>query len=711
MKSIFWILLFFVSAASAQSIRIKGRITDNNNQPVIGANVYLEGTYDGASTDTAGFFNFATSKNGKFKLSATSLGYTSFQSEIELPANNKFINIKLDEVSNELNEVVITAGTYQAGDRKRGVQLTSLDVLTTANANGDFIGAMNTLPGTQNVGEDGGLFVRGGDRSEAKTFIDGLLVANPYTSKAPDLPTRGRFSPTLFSGTLFSTGGYSAEYGQALSAALILNTNNLMLNNPQSINILPFGFGAVVGETIDSTAFSLSLNYFNLKPYYAVVPQTTKWHKCPQSGSAEFVSTSKLGEKTYLKIFSSASLSNFSMELPEQVDPFGGRFFEMNNDDYYINTVLTTRIKRVDLKSGVSFSYDKEDINFKKATLNTQTKNLQLKEMAQWTIFKNVVFRNGVECFIQKYDQIFQQPDSSIYYNPEISNVLTAVFSETESKLGKRISVRIGLRGEYSTINDESTLSPRFSAAYKTSENSQVSAAFGYFNQLPKDDLLKVNNQLSSQRSVHYIANYQYQKNGYLFRIEGYYKDYSNLSRYWELNDINSDHYSSDGYGFAKGIDIFWRDQKSVRGGDYWLSFTVLDAKKKYEDYPSLMHPTYFSRYNAAAVYKQFFSKLNTQASITYQYSSGRPYLDPYGKSHYTMDLNNLSVSLSYLTRVFDKFTVLYFMMSNVLGLDQIYGYRFTKAAGENQYQKTPIEAPAKSFITIGAFISLNNKF
>lgn len=711
MKSIVWILLLFSSAAYAQSTRIKGRIADDKNHPVIGANVYLEGTYDGASTDTAGNFNFLTQKKGPCKLIVTSIGYTNHQQELNLPGDNQFLVIKLSEISSELNEVVITAGTYEAGDRKRGVQLNSLDVLTTANSNGDFIGALNTLPGTQNVGEDGGLFVRGGDRFETKTFIDGLLVANPYSSKAPDLPSRGRFSPTLFSGTLFSTGGYSAEYGQALSAALILNTNNLTRNNPQSINILPFGFGAVIGGSVDSTAFSVSATYYNLRPYYKAIPQSINWYKYPQTGSVEFISTSKLGEKTYLKVFTSAGMGESAMELSEQVDPFGARYLEMESDNFYLNSLLTTRIKNVDLKSGVSVSYNKEDFDFRKALLVTTNKNLQLKQVAQWNIFGNVTFRNGVECFIQEYDQNFTHPDSGIYANPNITNVLTAVFSEAESKIGKRISLRLGVRGEYASVNDEATVSPRISAAYKTGEYSQVSAAFGVFNQLPKEDFLKINNRLNSQRSLHYIANYQYQREGYLFRVEGYYKDYTSLSRYRDLNDYSPEQFTSDGYGFAKGIDIFWRDQKSIRNADYWVSFTLLDAKKKYENYPSLMHPAYFSRYNAAAVFKYFINKLDLQTSVTYQYSSGRPYLDPYGEMHYTMDLNNMSVSLNYLTRVFDKMTVLYFMVNNVFGFDQIYGYRYTKTSGEDGYKKSPITAPAKRFLTIGAFISLNDKF
>ena len=46
-------------------------------------------------------------------------------------------------------------------------------MLTTANSNGDIFNAINTMPGTQSVGEEGGLFVRGGEKYETKTFVDG----------------------------------------------------------------------------------------------------------------------------------------------------------------------------------------------------------------------------------------------------------------------------------------------------------------------------------------------------------------------------------------------------------------------------------------------------------------------------------------------------------------------------------------------------------
>src|SRR5690606_23454916 len=135
-------------------------------------------------------------------------------------------NFKMRESVNTLDAVVISAGTFSAGDNSKITALKPLDIVTTAGSAGNIIAALQTLPGTQTVGEDGRLFVRGGEADETQTFVDGIRVAQPYGASTNELPTRGRFSPFLFSGISFSTGGYSAEYGEALSSVLLLNTQD-----------------------------------------------------------------------------------------------------------------------------------------------------------------------------------------------------------------------------------------------------------------------------------------------------------------------------------------------------------------------------------------------------------------------------------------------------------------------------------------------------
>ena len=88
------------------------------------------------------------------------------------------------------------------------------------------------------------MFVRGGAGYEAKQYIDGTLVNNPYYSSVPDIASRGRFSPFLFKGTVFSTGGYSALYGQALSSVVLLESIDLPEKSEMDATISPLVVGA-----------------------------------------------------------------------------------------------------------------------------------------------------------------------------------------------------------------------------------------------------------------------------------------------------------------------------------------------------------------------------------------------------------------------------------------------------------------------------------
>src|SRR6185436_16890190 len=201
------------------------------------------------------------------------VGFETMEKKIFCKAGSLEANLKLKEVVNELNVVVVSAGSFEASDGKRVTILRPLDIVTTAGAGGDTYGALQTLPGTQHVGNETGLFVRGGDASETKTFIDGIAMENPYYSDVPDVPQRGRFSPFLFKGTIFSTGGYSAQYGGAMSSAVILESQDLPARTTTNISLMSVGLGLGHEHLFANKKTSLGayVSYINLLPYYEIV--------------------------------------------------------------------------------------------------------------------------------------------------------------------------------------------------------------------------------------------------------------------------------------------------------------------------------------------------------------------------------------------------------------------------------------------------------
>src|SRR5262249_58590324 len=63
-------------------------------------------------------------------------------------------------------------------------------------------------------------YVRGGDTSEVLVLLDDVVVFHPYRSETPGGGLFGSVEPFLLEGVSFATGGFSAKYGNALSAVL-----------------------------------------------------------------------------------------------------------------------------------------------------------------------------------------------------------------------------------------------------------------------------------------------------------------------------------------------------------------------------------------------------------------------------------------------------------------------------------------------------------
>jgi len=228
MKKLFLFLTATIAltALHAQT-KISGTVKDNRNQPLSGVNITIKDSYDGTSSDSLGNFSFVTDEKGDKIIEVSLLSYKKVEKPVKLDGTAQRIDFVLKEQPNELTAVTVTAGAFEASDKKRTTILTSIDIVTTASAGADITGALKTLPGTQQIGESEGLFVRGGSATESKIFIDGTQVNNFFYSSTPGIASRGRFNPFLFKGTVFSTGGYSALYGQALSSALVLETIDL----------------------------------------------------------------------------------------------------------------------------------------------------------------------------------------------------------------------------------------------------------------------------------------------------------------------------------------------------------------------------------------------------------------------------------------------------------------------------------------------------
>ncbi len=708
MKSIFTLTILLFSFAVFSQATLSGKIVDEKGKPISGANIFIEGTYDGASSNETGDFNFTTTATGNQTLVVSFLIYETSKTMIDV-ADFKNKIIKLRESVTSLDAVIITAGTLEAGDKARVSVLKPLDIVTTAGSAGNIIAALQTLPGTQTVGEDGRLFVRGGEANETQTFIDGMRVSQPYGASTNNLPTRGRFSPFLFSGISFSTGGYSAEYGEALSSVLLLNTQDEPDQNKTEISLMTVGLG--LGNTQKWKKSSLSVNtaYINLAPYQSVIPQNVDWNSPFQSLSGETVYRYNFNNGL-LKFYAAFDSSKFDINQENINSPQKTRV-DLNNNNFYLNTAYKGVFgDNWQITSGLSYGYSKNKINIDADKVGNDENAAHLKLKLKKSFSDRLKLSFGADYFMTQFNEDFKENANATFTNGYGANI-AAIYTEADIFFSKKWAAKLGLRASNNDLLNETAISPRISFAYKMAKNSQFSLAYGDFSQAPSVDYIKYSkfHQFESEKASHYILNYQYNKNGKTFRAEAYYKDYSNLVKFDSPTIQYNSVFNNNGSGYAKGLDLFWRDGKSIKNLEYWVSYSYIDSQRDYKNYTAEVTPSFVANHNLSLVTKYFITDWKSQIGFTNSFSSGRPYNNPNevkfmnGK---TKSYNNLSFNWAY---ILTTQKILYFSVSNVLGSQNVFGYEYANNPdATGVFNRKEITPTADRFFFVGFFWTIS---
>jgi len=733
-QTLFFFLFIGITNLLPAQTTITGKVTDKKN-PLVAVSITLKDTYDGATSDSSGRYSFKTSEKGEFLLTATSVGYRPFEQKITLSGQGTMtIDIVLKEEVTELSAVVISAGTFEASDRKRAAAvLNSIDIVTTASANGDVTGALKTLPGAQQIGESEGLFVRGGTAAETKIFIDGTLVNNFFHSSTPNIASYGRFSPFLFKGTVFSTGGYSALYGQALSSALILESIDLPERTSASLGLSVIGVNGGYQELSKNKKFSWggAYAYTNLAPAFAIIKQKQEYSQVPEfhSGDVNFrIKTSATGILKYYAYFNKSRL-DFTVK---SIDTIGylDRFAVANFNMYHNLSWKEKLGKRWQINAGLSYTNNKDDI---RSGMKDAGKNEVVLPGLEWKKFaldldanyfnaKLVLERKlkGLSAirFGGEYNYSDEKSVYTLYNGQEFPDRLKenikSAFAEGDIYITNALAAKIGTRFEQSSLLEKTNIAPRFSLAYKVSKHAQASLAYGIFYQNPERRYLPSPNDLVFMKATHYVAQYMKVTSVRTLRAEVFYKKYDNLVKTGFANGRDGVAINNNGFGDAKGIEFFWRDKKTIKNVDFWVSYSFLDTKRDFLNFPYAITPNFAAKHTASIVMKKFVQAWKIQFNGAYNYASSRPYYDIRfdGSRYYFADMgkvqdyHNISVAFNYLPTIgkpnAKNFAVYVLSISNAFGIKQVYGYQYSY----NGLRKEQIVPPSRVFVYIGAFFS-----
>lgn len=210
--------------SQGQTGKLVGTVVDAaTNEPLIGANIILEGTNIGAATNVQGKFIILNIPPGKYNVVASMVGYTkTIEKNVEIFIDRTTqVNFKLSDESVQLEQVVVVAKKPPIIKDRTSSQTHIDDKQIQAAPIEGLRGALDLNSGFQRD-QKGNYSVRGSSSYEVNFQINGVEQVNSNTSAPATFGTEKAdnswkydVNPLGVQQLQLITGGFSAEYGNA----------------------------------------------------------------------------------------------------------------------------------------------------------------------------------------------------------------------------------------------------------------------------------------------------------------------------------------------------------------------------------------------------------------------------------------------------------------------------------------------------------------
>ncbi|MCY4025346.1 MAG: TonB-dependent receptor [Acidobacteria bacterium] len=679
---------------------VEGSVRDTTGLPLPGAMVEIDDSLVAVS-DAEGFFEIALVSGTRYLAVVKLPGFDAHESVLEVSEG-----ARLDVVLalSPMQEQITVTPTLPSPEEEveRPFLFQPIQVYRTPGADADLFRALQTLPGVSAPDDGAGLFVRGGDVSEVLVSLDDAVIAHPYRNETPTGGFRGTVDPLLISGLNFSTGGFSARYGNVLSGVLDLRglerpdarqtTATFGLAGVSASIAAPvgdrFGVRGAFNRTLTRLLFSI-----NGSPR-SFDPPPEGW-----DGSAGF--TWNLGRGGRLKAFGLAQSDRVGVGIEQ--DAFTG-LLQSSTTHRFVGT-------RWDGPLGgwaASASFGSDD--YRRRTNVGILDRTVTDRVASWRFDLSpppagaFEWRLGANGSLTEASIAGRVPvrggdlggvGGDARFDAAVDDWFGGTYVELTTHVGA-VSATIGARADRYGLARATTIDPRLNVRIGLGRTHALRLAAGVYHQAPSPsyyDRERGAAHLPPMRALHYVAGYETgrEAEGFYLRAEGFLKTYADLPL--------EDHvrgYTADGYGSARGVDLFvqWLSSRlEVRGTASWLRakrrWTPVDQRERYDLPDGTWTPDFEIPWWAQIITSVPLSH-GVSVSASWRTAAGRPhtpivagraigdgFLPVFGSvnSERLPRYERLDLSASWLVPVGDGAVILFLSVDNVLGRANFFDY------------------------------------
>lgn len=669
MKKLFAVFLITVSLLSAQSTgKITGRVVDKiSQQPIPGVNILVLETQFGAATDLNGEFEIANVPVGNYQVKASAIGYMSIVKSDVIVNSVRPVQLafELNVTVLELEDITVASDFFET----EPTEVSSIkkfsyeEIRRSPGGFEDVVRALSVLPGVaaQSEGRND-LVVRGGAPSENLYIVNGFVfpTINHFGNQGATGGPLSFVNLDFVEETSFSTGGFSAIYGDKLSSVLKIDLRegrDDRIGGKATISASQFGLN-LEGPVNDQSNFIFSVR----RSYLDFIFNAAGFNFVPEYYDLLGKYDYKIDNSNKISYLFIGALDRVKFNNNDEEDIYdNARILGSDQNQYVTGISYDHLFSNGIIKLSASRSYIKFDSFQNDTLLNPIFKNNSIEaenELKGEVIYKMspkselnvgvstkfINFESDIlfpKNFVTTFGDTLYQNDLNVDKN----FTKYAAHIQYSNVFFNRLRFNLGVRGDYFNAIDESFyVSPRFSSAYNFNELTSINFSTGIYHQFPSYIWLTAGNtNLSAIKVYQYILGLKHRlSEDVQLKLEGFYKDYrdyptSTLRPYLVLANTGAGYGGSEqnfesfgfeplvseGKGRARGVELSLQKRAGSTGlyglisATYAQSdFTALDGIEK----PSAFEQNWIFNLSGGYIFNNEW-----EVSFKFRYASGSP--------------------------------------------------------------------------------------
>lgn len=643
----FWVFLLLMNiGVLAQPGIITGYVKDaTSGETLIMANVYIDGTQQGTTTNNSGYYTMPDVKPGEYTLVASYIGFLDFRKKITVaPGAALRIDIELKPAVVEGQTVTVEAEYTFEEEKQVGVldmqpaQVRDLPAILEA----DLFRAIQLLPGIKASSDfSSGLYIRGGSQDQTLILLDRTTVYNP----SHFFGFFSTFNPDAIKDVRIYKGGYPAEYGGRLGSVIdIFNRdgNRKEFQGRLSVGLLASRLN--LEGPIPKGSVMFALRRSTLEPLLAAlrnsiddVPDAFYFYDL--NGKINY----DPNENNRLNFAFYAGTDNVEFPFAEDAEfnlNYGNRTFSTNWTHVFSKKLFSN----FTLTASNYFSYPRFLINSTRFERDNTVSDYSVKGDFEYIPSGKFQFKTGFWAGALEL-AVRNRFDNEETLNETIDAKYGSAYVENQWKPSERMSVKTGLRGSYIDSGDFYRLEPRISAEYFYRMDMLFQVAYGryyqYLTLITNEAFTGFDTWLTTDDGVppawgdqFVVALKTKPSETYNFDVELYYR---NMRELFELDPRVQDPAGLDynelfrfGKGYAYGAEFFLQKRKGKLNG--FLGYTWGTSRRRFPEYNNDMYyPPKFDRIHDVNMVMNYQLSKKWRATVVFNYATGQAYTDVLG--------------------------------------------------------------------------------